>query len=161
MHSVSSHGLVVMNEHAKELLFRIHCERGALAYSSDGNTRPLKNCDINNVKLIAGLWRVQNKFEHKIQNVRGKEFVLLEKINRTEKNLFEFYRAAMVATNCYGRFFVGGAEQIVAKYETDKQTYWSYGNTIEQARAFLGIRLYDEYSDLIHSVACQDRLHKK
>ena len=161
MPSLASRGDIVMNDHAKELLFRIHCERGELAYSCDGKTRPLKDCDILDVKFIAGLWRVQNKFEHNIQRVRDQEFVLLEKINRTEKNKFEFYRACRVGHNCYGRFVVGGMEQVVAKYETDKQTYWSYGNTIEQARAFLGIRLYDEYSDLIHAVACQNKLNQK
>lgn len=161
MYSISSRGDVVMEEHAKELLFRIHCERGALAYSSDGKNRPLKDCDIRDVKYVSGMWRIQNKFEHPIQHVRDREFVLLEKINRTEKNMFEFYRARRVGQNCYGRFLVGGAEQIVAKYETDRQTYWSYGATIEQARAFLGIRLYDEYSDVIHSVACKNKLSHK
>lgn len=161
MPSLSSHGLVAMSDSAKELLFRIDCKRGALAYSADGQERPLSKCDINNVKFIGGLWRVQDKFKHNIQCVRDKEFVLLEKINRIEKNKFEFYHAALVGTNCYGRFIVGGATHIVAKYETDKQTYWSYGSTIEQARAFLGNRLYDEYSDLIHSVACKNKLSHK
>ena len=50
----------------------------------------------------------------------------------------------------------------VAKYTTDQGTYWSYGNTIEQARAFLGIKLYDEYMDLIHTHACKNQFaHQK
>ena len=67
----------------------------------------------------------------------------------------------MVGLNCYGRFIVGGPEVIVAKYDTDRGTYWSYGPTLEQARAFLGIKLYDEYMDLIHSVACKNKLNTK
>lgn len=160
-HSVSSRGDVVLNERAKSLLYKIHCDQGALAYSSDGKTRPLSECVINDVEFIGGLWRIQDKFEHEIQMVRGREFVLLEKLNRIEKNRFEFYRAAPVDRNCYGRFMISGFERIVAKYETDNQTYWAYGDTIEQVRAFLGIRLYDEFSDLIHSVACSKKLNQK
>lgn len=152
--SVSSHGRVAMNDAAKEVLFRIHCGRDAVAYDCDGNTRPLADCDVNNVKFVAGAWRIQNMFAHQIQRVRGKEFVLLEKIDRTEKNLFEFFRARAVGKNCYGRFLVGGGEFVVAKCETAKGTYWAYGASIEQVRAFLGIRLYDEYKDLIHANAC-------
>lgn len=155
-YSISSRADVAMNEHAKHLLYKIHCERGALAHSADGKTRPLSECDIRNVKFVAGLWRVQNEFPHTVQYVRGQEFVLLNKINRMEKNRFEFYHARMVGRNCYGPFLVD-LPMIVAKYKTDSQTYWAYGNTIEQARAFLGIRMYDEYSDVIHAAACRDK----
>lgn len=151
----------VLNDHAKELLFRIHCKKGALAHDSDGKTRPLQECDVHDVKFVAGLWRIQNKFNHPIQVVRGEEFVLMDKINRTEKNLFEFYNARMVGQNCYGRFLVGGGDLIVAKYETDNETFWAYGKTIEQARAFLGIRLYDKYQDLIHAAACKNKINAK
>lgn len=161
MPSVSSHGLVAMNDSAKELLFRTDCRRGAMAIDSNGQTRPLSECNIYDVKFVAGLWRVQNKFEHKIQMVRGQEFVLLEKLNRVEKNLFEFYRAGVVGRNCYGRFLINGADLIVAKYETDDETFWSYGSTIEQARAFMGIRLYDKYQDLIHATACKNKTKTK
>lgn len=158
MYSLSSHGRVAMNEHAKELLYNIHCKNGAMAINEAGQMRPLSECNLNDVKHIAGMWRIQNKFNQPIYHVRDKDFVLLERINRTEKNLFEFYRASMVGSNCYGRFLVGGADKIVAKYETDSETFWSYGNTIEQARAFLGIRLYDKYMDLIHHAACKNKL---
>ena len=159
--SVSSHGDVVLNDHAKQLLYKIHCGQGATAIDSDGKTRPLADCDINSVKYISGMWRVQNPFNYEIQVVRGEEFVLMEKLNRTEKNRFEFYRAQPIGKNCYGRFLVPKTTKIVAKYETDNHTYWSYGNSIEQARAFLGIRLYDEYQDLIHAHACKNKLRQK
>lgn len=131
---------------------------GVLAYKSDGTTVPLESVKLSNVEFVAGLWRVQNPFPHKIQDVRGTKFVLTERLPHSEKNLFEFYRASMVSENCYGPFITSGATHVVAKYITDQGAYWSYGNTIEQARAFLGIRLYDEYMDLIHSVACRKTL---
>ena len=134
---------------------------GVLAYKSDGTTVPLESVKLSNVEFVAGLWRVQNPFPHKIQEVRGTKFVLTERLPHIEKNLFEFYRASMVSENCYGPFITPGATHVVAKYITDHGTYWSYGTTIEQARAFLGIKLYDEYMDLIHAHACKKQLSRQ
>lgn len=142
---------------SKRRAFLIAAKEGRLAWDRNGREYVLRDLKIDDVEYVAGAWRVQNKFDHPIQLVRGKEFILLGKINRTEKNLFEFYRATLVAQNCYGRFCINGAEHIVAKYETDDETLWAYGNTIEQARAFLGICLYDKYQNLIHSVACKNK----
>ena len=133
------------------------CKLGILAYKSDDTAVLLSSVAPSQVEFVAGLWRIQNPFPYDIHDVRGVKFVLTERLPHTEKNLFEFYRASQVAENCYGPFIIPGS-QIVAKYTTDRGTYWSYGNTIEQARAFLGIRLYDEYMDLIHSVACRKTL---
>ena len=134
---------------------------GALAYRSDGTNVPLSSLDFSQVEFIGGLWRVQNPFPYKIQEVRGTKFVLTERLPHIEKNLFEFYRASMVSENCYGPFITPGATHVVAKYITDHGEYWSYGNTIEQARAFLGIKLYDEYMDLIHAHACKKQLARQ
>ena len=136
------------------------CRAGKFAHLSDNTCVPLNQTKLSDVEFVAGLWRVQNPFPYKIQIVRGKPFVLTERLPHIEKNLFEFYRAALVGENCYGPF-INSADQIVAKYTTDHGTYWSYGNTIEQARAFLGIKLYDEYMDLIHSVACRETLARQ
>ena len=133
---------------------------GVLAHCSDGSAVPLSSLKLSQVEFVAGLWRVQNPFPHKVQMVRGAPFVLGERLPHAEKNLFEFYRAFRVSENCYGPFMVPG-NQIVAKYTTDHGTYWSYGNTIEQARAFLGIKLYDEYMDLIHAHACKNQLARQ
>ena len=134
---------------------------GVLAYKSDGTTVPLESVKLSNVEFVAGVWRVQNPFPYKIQEVRGTKFVLTERLPHIEKNLFEFYRASMVSENCYGKYISGSPKYIVAKYTTDHGTYWSYGDTIEQARAFLGIRLYDEYMDLIHAHACKKQLSRQ
>ena len=136
-------------------LYKSDAANGALAYRSNSSTVPLGFCSIEDVEFIGGLWRVQDKFPYEIQDVRGDHFVLLERLPRSERNHFEFYKAVRVGYNCYGPYLVPGASQIVAKYTTDKQTYWAYGKTVEQARAFLGIKLYDEYMDLIHRVACK------
>ena len=83
--------------------------------------------------------------------MRGKEFVLYDKLNRIENNKFEYYNAEIVANNCYGKYLFGTADYVVAKYDTDNGPLWSYGSTMEQARAFLGILLFDKHIDLIHS----------
>lgn len=148
----------------KETAYRRACLNSTnqvMAYHSDGGKEPLINVDVSRVEYIGGLWRVQNPMPRNIQTVRGCLFVLDAKLPRSESNHFEFYRAYRVATNCYGPI-ISDVPMIVAKYVTDKNTYWSYGNTLEQARAFLGIKLYDEYQDLIHSVACaSQKTHQK
>ncbi|MBQ8256244.1 MAG: hypothetical protein IJY99_04770 [Alphaproteobacteria bacterium] len=134
-----------------------------MAYYPDGSKTPLSNIDVSRVEYIGGLWRVQVSFPYKIQHVRNRDFVLSERLPRQEKNHFEFYRAQMVGYNCYGPFLIPNASRIVAKYDTNRGTFWAYGDTIEQARAFLGIKLYEEYQDLIHSVSqvMQDTKQKK
>lgn len=146
------------NKDDKTILYKQAVTSGAVAHKSDGTTVLLSKLGLQQVEYIGGLWRVQNTFPHRIQTVRDKEFVLLNKLPHQEKNLFEFYNASSVGCNCYG-YYLGNphGDYIVAKYETDKQTYWSYGKTIEQARAFMGIKLYDDYMDLIHSVACKQK----
>lgn len=133
---------------------------GDVAYFSNGRSVSLNAVGLHEIEFIGGLWRVQDKFPYQIQIVRDVPFVLGERIQRTERNLFEFYRARRVCENCYGKYLAPGAEKIVAKYTTDNGTYWAYGDTVEQARAFLGIKLYDEYMDLIHSVACKSQSQK-
>lgn len=136
-------------------------EHTVMAYRSDDTRAPLINYPMNDVEFIGGLWRVQNQFPYEVQDVRDKQFVLGAKLPRQEKNHFEFYSAMMVSENCYGKSLSVGSKYIVAKYTTDHGTYWSYGDTIEQARAFLGIRLYDEYTDLIHRYACKNQLTRQ
>ena len=134
---------------------------GVYAYKSDNTTVPLTSVKLSQVEFVAGLWRVQNPFSHKIQVVRDKELVLGERLTHTERIPFEYWQAYVVDENCFGKYISSIPNLIVAKYTTDRGTYWSYGNTIEQARAFLGIKLFDEYMDLIHSVACRNALARQ
>ena len=158
---LATHKTVAEKERAYNIAISDGTHR-AMAYSRDGTIAPLVNFPASDVEFIGGLWRVQTPFSHKIQNVRDKQFVLDTQLPHREKNHFEFYSAWLVSENCYGKFIVDGAKYIVAKYTTDNGTYWSYGTTIEQARAFLGIKLYDEYMDLIHAHACKNQLaHQK
>ena len=138
----------------KNIHYQLSCAKKELAYKSDGTSVLLSERLPTQVEFIGGLWRVQTPFPHTIHQVRGIDFVLLEKLPHTEKTLFEFYRAAMVGENCYGRY-VADTSYIVAKYTTNDGTFWGYGHTIEQARAFLGVKLYDQYKDFIHKFACQ------
>lgn len=122
---------------------------GEIAYKSDGSQVPLKHLSVHSVEFIGGYWRVQNLFHHKIHKIRDKEFVLSSKLERQESVPFEYYYAYTVSENCYGKYLSSKPDIIVAKYTTKDGVYWGYGNTIEQARAFLGIKLFDTYQDVI------------
>ena len=141
----------------KRALYNNALDNNAVAYTGFKETIPLgaPGAEFNNVEFISGLWRVQKKFPYNITKVRDKEFVLVKKLPRIEKNKFEYYSASTVVwggTGCSSN--VNNPDWIVAKYETPRGTYWAYGQTIEQARAFLGIELYDKHQDLIHENLC-------
>lgn len=144
----------------KRQAFNEACENHAVAFDYKLNKTPLSYVKFNDVDFIGGEWRIQRPIPDGIQVVRGRPFLLGERLPKQEKNKFEFYRAALLTYNCYGYTDSITYTTIVAKYTTDNGTYWAYGSTIEQARAFLGIRLYDEYMDLIHSVACKNIMSK-
>lgn len=132
----------------------------AMAYYSDGTSVPLVNVDMADVEFIGGLWRVQDAFSHKVRRVRDIDIVLADKLPHTERIPFEYWRAYRVSENCYGRYLSPKPDIIVAKYETEDGAYWGYGSSIEQARAFLGIKLFDQYMDLIHT-AVGKKFHQK
>jgi len=115
---------------------------------------------MDDVDFVAGLWRIQTKFPYKITRVRDKDVVLMNKLPHQESTNFEYWNAKLVGCNCYGPFIIQGSKPdlIVARYDTDKGYLWGYGATIEAARAFLGLKLYDEYKDVIHSIACKNKL---
>ncbi len=121
------------------------------AYKSDGSRVPLRGQHLYDVEHIGGLWRVQDVFPYEIEKVRGKDFVIGQKLPRIERTLFDFYAAYSVGENCYGKYISGNADYIVAKYITNRGIYSAYGKTIEDARAYLGIKMYDEYQNVIHA----------
>lgn len=135
------------------------CLNGAVAHRPDYTTVPLKTLNPAQVEFIGGLWRVQTPCDYNVQNVRGKDLIIGARLPHQEKTFFEYYEASLLTFNCYGPL-KPCFDSVVAKYTTDHGTYWSYGRNIADARAFLGIRLYDEYMDLIHSVACQKTAQK-
>ena len=138
-------------EQEKRSLWQCGIVGGAYAIDDKNVKHQLIEIPFECVDFVAGVWRVQRNFDKKIQMVRGKEFVLLGKINKQEKNLFEYFDAESVGNNCYGRYIFGTPDCVVAKYDTDNGPLWSYGTTLEQARAFLGIALFDKHIDLIHA----------
>ena len=143
----------------KKHQYDIDSANNVLAYKSDNTTIPLRCIKPENVEFIAGLWRVQDVFNYTITQIRDKEMVLGQRIEHNEKTFFEYYKAASVNYNCYGLLPLN-FDMVVAKYTTDKGEYLAYGRTISSARAFLGIRLYDEYMDLIHKEACKNVMQK-
>ena len=140
---------------------------GAVAYIDFDKTIELGGvgAEFNDVEFIGGLWRVQRPFNHKIIRARdGQDFVLGEKLPHQEHTKFDFYNAYMVNTNCYGRYLVenrAGFDYIVAKYETNRGVFWAYGKTIADARAFLAIKVYDEYQDVIENEILRNRINSK
>jgi hypothetical protein len=145
-----------LNAAAKRVAYNRALDNGAVAYIGFKKVVPLGSpgAEFNDVEFIAGLWRVQKKFPYEITEVRDRQFVLVEKLPRTEKNKFEYYKAALATwggTGCSAD--ISHPDWIVAKYETPRGTFMSYGQSIEQARAFLAISIYDEYQNLIHGAA--------
>lgn len=141
------------NVEEKRIAFELGVEDGMVAYTGFQEHIPLggPGAEFKDVEYIAGLWRVQKKFPYKITDVRDRQFVLVKKLPRMEKNKFEYYTAAGAVwsgTGCSAD--VAHPDWIVAKCKTPRGTYWAYGQTIEQARAFLAISIYDKHQDLIH-----------
>lgn len=138
------------------------CGKNEMAVNSKNEMHPVKNFKMEDLAFVAGLWRIQEKCPHKITRVRDKDMILFDKLDHVENTLFEFWNAKEVVYNCYGICF-GDKEPdfIVAKYDTDNGTYLGYGRTLESARAFLGLKLYDEYKDIINAIACKNKLINK
>lgn len=146
---------------AKHSAFIAARRRGEYAYCQDYTRIPLSQVKFGDVEFIGGLWRVQNKLDYNIMRVRDRDLILGPRIDVVEKNYFEYYSAANVPTyNCYGPIHGLEYNMVVAKYTTDRGTYWAYGKTIADARAFLGIKMYDEYMDVIHNMACRNQNKK-
>ena len=112
-----------------------------------------RGAKLENVDMVAGLWRVQKKFPYKITRVRDKEMVLIKKLNHNENTKFEYWLAKLVGYNCYGPFVIEGnsTDYIVSHCVTDQGEFWGYGTTIESARAFLGLKMWDELREIIHA----------
>lgn len=129
----------------------------AVAYASNGKPIPLRDVPVENIEFIGGLWRVQNPTEYTISHIRDLDLIMGDKLPRQENTFFEYYKAMRPTFNCYGIITIGDKfNMVVAKYTTDTGTHWGYGYNIEEARAFLGIRLYDMYKDWIHNVVCKN-----
>ena len=144
------------NIEEKRIAFELGVEDGMNAYTGFKEYIPLggPGAEFNDVEFIGGLWRVQKKFPYKITQVRDRQFVLVEKLPRAEKNKFEYLRGSKKIPRKDGcSADISHPDWIVAKYETPRGTFMSYGQSIEQARAFLAISIYDEYQNLIHGAA--------
>lgn len=134
---------------------------GAYAIQDAGDNIPLSQLTVDDVEFVGGRWCVQVDFPYKISLIRDRELILVDRIPHIERIPFEYYRAYRFGENCFGPFLTDKPDVVVAKYQTDDGVYWGYGNTIEQARAFLGIKLFDQYMDLIHAAACKKTKNKQ
>ncbi|MCQ2574847.1 MAG: hypothetical protein MJ156_01950 [Alphaproteobacteria bacterium] len=133
------------------------CSKHEYAIDNNNKQQPLEQLDIKHLAFCGGYWRIQVDFPCTITHVRDQNMVLVKKLDREENTLFEYWTAKLVGYNCYGPFISEDIDYIVAKYETDLGVYWGYGKTIEKARAFLGLKLYDEHKNLINDVVCKNK----
>lgn len=127
------------------------CTAGVMAHCADGKAIPLDSIHYDKVEYISGAWRVQRCFPYYIQTVRNREFVLgdrlsAEELKQFEIKFFKYYRAALVTEGAYG-YFKTDYDYIVANCGK----YWSYGTGVTQARAFLAVKVLDEYTKNIYS----------
>ncbi len=121
----------------------------AVAYTHDEKTVPLKNLPFEQVEFIAGLWRVQKQTDYLLTRIRDGWFVLGNRIDKTEKNRFEYYElAAQPVFNCYGAMDIR-YDMVAAHYPNTN--FWAYGKTVSDARAFLSIALFDAHIDMFHA----------
>ena len=129
------------------------------AIDSQGNKKPVKDFDMSQLAFVCGMWRVQKKLAWPIQYICGQDMVLIRKIPNSKKTLFDFYRGKAVKYNCYGPCIIKdhNYDFIVAKYETDEKTYWTYGKSVQEARAFMEMKLYEEYQDVINAIARKNK----
>ncbi len=143
---------------AGEMAFR----DGDLSVSISKLQTPLTQFSVDDVEFIGGHWRVQTHAYYDVRQIRDQKFIIGPRINIAEKNYFEYYQIAEIPQfNCYGPVSDPKFNMVAAHYKTDHGEYWGYGTDVASARAFLGIRLYDEYMDLIHAHACKNQTAKK
>lgn len=160
-------GLVLTEDQAEFVKKAAFCKavHNEKAISANGRKIVLgeKGAKLENVDRVAGLWRVQKKFPHKITRVRDRDMVLIKKLNYNENTKFEYWTAKLVEYNCYGPFIIdgNGADFIVSHCVTNKNEFWGYGTTIESARAFLGLKIWDEHRDVIHDAVFNNAQQNK
>ncbi len=129
-------------------------------YAVDVNLKkiPLNKVSVKKLAFVGGFWRVQKHFPYEITRVRDKDMVIMDRIKYRDKTEFEYYNAKDVGYNCYGPFTINGntSDYVVSKSVTNKGVCWGYGKSIESARAFLGLKLLDEYMDVVKAAMNQN-----
>ncbi len=138
------------------------------AYDISGKKKPLHTVHVDKVEFIKGKWRIQNDISDKVVNIEGTQMVLGDRIPVTalgNPNPYcEYYTVAKdVKWGIYGvevpsRFQYN---RVVAHYTTDNKDYWVTGDNVSRAAVLLALRLYDDYKDVIHAVACRKMNQKK
>ncbi len=153
--------LVKYDDNEKKRMFDAARANNAVAWDENGREYPVRRMHIDTVEYIGGAWRVQKPAPDKIITVRGREFVLGEKLDVREKNQFEYFDANPVFYNCYGPI-TPSFRSIVGCFVGNKSTFWAYGPDIPTVRSFLAIALYDKYLDMILRAERGERtVHKK
>ena len=133
------------------------CKNGVYAYSYDEGRMLLSSIDLDKyvIKYIAGLWRVRKKNTKKypITTVYDKRFVLGPEIKVNERDDFNFkyYYAALEKYDLFG-VLDPEFNWYVAKCNTKRGKMMRYGQTREEARAFLRGAIMDVFGPNIASI---------
>ncbi|MBR4507048.1 MAG: hypothetical protein IKP24_00775 [Alphaproteobacteria bacterium] len=141
------------------------CKNGVRAYSYDDVCMPLADVDLDKyiVKYIAGLWRMRTKpvKTYTITNVYDKRFVLGPeiKINERDEFNFKYYYAALEKYDLFG-VLEPTFDWYVARCNTKKGRMMRYGETREEARAFLRGAIMDAFAPNIASFVLADKKTK-
>ena len=118
---------------------------------------PLSELDLDRyiVKYIAGLWRAREKptQDYTITTVYEKRFVLGPEIKVDERDDFNFkyYYAALVKYDLFG-VLMPDFNMYVAQCNTKQGVMMRYGQTREEARAFLRGAIMDTFAGDIASI---------
>ena len=146
--------------------FNESCKNGVYAYSYDDMRMPLRDVDLDKyiVKYIAGLWRMRTRptKSYTITTVYDKKFVLGPEIPVSERDDFKFkyYYAAMERYDMFG-VLEPKFNWYVAKCYTRHGRMMRYGQTREEARAFLRGAIMDRFAPNIASIVLSEKQNKK
>lgn len=139
--------------------------KGVWAYSYDGKRIPLTSVDLKKhlAKFIAGLWRFRDKptKNYKVVRVHDRNLILGKKLDIQERDdfKFEYYTASAEKYDLFG-VLVPDFNLYVAKCHTNKGIMLRYGETREDARAFLRGAIMDVFAPNIANYILFDRKKK-
>lgn len=136
--------------------------KGVYAYSYNDERIPLTAVDLKNhlVKFIAGLWRFRDKptKNYNVVKVHDRNLILGEKLDIQERDdfNFEYYTASAAKYDIFG-VLVPNFNLYVAKCYTKKGVMLRYGETREDARAFLRGAIMDVFAPNIANYILCDK----
>lgn len=149
----------------KRKAYEADAAAGKRAYYEKGHFVPLKKMKLNQVEFIKGKWRVQNPapYAEKII-VDGYDIYLGSRIHDklpANSAEFKFYDATPSVTWCENGMQIFKFDLVAAVYETSTQQIWAIGRDAAAARTNLIPKVYEEFKDIIKTIATHNWNIKK